>query len=102
MFNLEIESQCPLDLSFTENRVARSGVCAERGDRHQIRPDDVESRVVDRCNVGSIEHVEAFNQKLEVRCFGKPKPPREARVKIYESRLLEAVTSERQKVTVTT
>ena len=47
MFNLEIESQSPLDLSFTENRVASGGVCTKRGDRHQIRSDYIESRVVD-------------------------------------------------------
>lgn len=101
-FNLEIESQSPLDLSFTENRIARGSVRTERGNRHQTRSDNVESRVVNRCNVGSIENVEAFNQKLEVRTLSKPKPPREASIKIHESWLLEAVTSEWQEVTVAT
>jgi hypothetical protein len=50
--------------------------------------------------VGSIENVEAFNQKLEIRTLSKPKPAREAGIKIHESWLLEAVTSKWQKVTV--
>lgn len=102
IFGLEIKSQSPLDLSFTENRVASGGICAERVDRHQIRSDYVESRIVDVCNVGSIENVEAFNQKLEVRTLSKPKPARETGIKIHDSRLLEAVAAEWQEVTVAT
>ena len=98
---LEREAHCPLYLTLLKDGIAGRGLCTEAGKRYKGRSRNVKSSAIDIGHMGSVEQVKALNQEFEIHVLREPEPSRESHVNIHNFRLLEAIATKRQEVTIT-